>query len=101
MQFFSALPISRKLPILIVLLCLLASLSISFVGYTDFARNIRAETEKNFEIITQSRAEATMVWFDRLGADVAALGRDPTVSAAAVARSALGKARLLASNVAT
>ncbi len=83
MQFLSALPISRKLPAIIVALCIAASLSIAVVGYQDFSRNIRSETEKSFELITQSRAEAISVWFERLGSDVAALGRDPTVVAAA------------------
>ena len=82
MQFLSALPISRKLPAIIVALCIAASFSIAVVGYQDFSRNIRSETEKSFEVITQSRAEAISIWFQRLGTDVAALGRDPTVVAA-------------------
>lgn len=83
MRFLSSLPIARKLPVLIVTLCLTASLSIAVVGYLDFVRNIRQDTQDSFALITESRAVALAEWGARLENDVAALGRDPTVVAAA------------------
>ena len=52
MQFMLAQPIARKLPALIVSLCLAACLSIAVVGYFDFVRIIRQETAKNLAVIT-------------------------------------------------
>lgn len=85
MQFISAMPISRKLPAMIVTLCLTASLSIAVVGYWDFERNIRNETARNFDVVTNSRAQTLSLWVEQLGADVARFGNDPTVVAATTA----------------
>lgn len=82
MAFLSAIPISRKLPAIVALLCICASLSIAVVGYLDFQRNIISEAQRNFRVLTESRGDALETWFDNLGSDVASLGRDPTVSAA-------------------
>ena len=82
MQFLSALPISRKLPTLIVALSLAASLSIAVIGYLDFSGSTRQQTEENFELVTQSRADSLVEWGARIESEVAILGRDPTVVAA-------------------
>lgn len=82
MQFLLAQPISRKLPALIVSLCLTASLSIAVVGYFDFVRNIRQETAKNLEVIIENRAETLSNYFSRLADETGSLGYDPTTVAA-------------------
>jgi len=82
MAFFSAIPISRKLPVIVALLCICASLSIAIMSYLDFQRNIINEAQRNFEILAESRSDALEDWFDNLGGDVASLGQDPTVIAA-------------------
>ena len=82
MAFLSAIPISRKLPAIIVALCLTASLSIAVVSYSDFKRNILHEAQKSFSILTESRTSAVASWLENLEGEVSALGADPTVSAA-------------------
>ena len=82
MAFLSAIPISRKLPAIIVALCLTASLSIAVVSYSDFKRNILYEVQNSFSILTESRTSALVSWFENLEGDVLALGTDPTVIAA-------------------
>jgi len=82
MAVLSAIPISRKLPAIIVALCLTASLSIAVVSYSDFKRNILFEAQKSFSILTESRTSAVVSWFENLESDVLALGSDPTVLAA-------------------
>ena len=82
MTVLSAIPISRKLPAIIVALCLTASLSIAVVSYSDFKRNILFEAQKSFSILTESRTSAVVSWFENLESDVLALGSDPTVLAA-------------------
>ena len=79
---FRALPISRKLPAVIVALCLTASLTIAVLGYRDFQNNMTREARSSFDVLTQSRSEALIAWFDRLQSEVANLGRDPTIVSA-------------------
>jgi methyl-accepting chemotaxis protein len=82
MQFMLAQPIARKLPALIVSLCLAACLSIAVVGYFDFVRIIRQETAKNLEVIIENRAEMLSDYFSRLAEETGSLGSDPTTIAA-------------------
>jgi methyl-accepting chemotaxis protein len=79
MRILTAIPIARKLPAMIVGLCLISSLSIAVVGYRDIQHNIRLAMDRSLALMTQTRAEALALWFDNLGSDVAGLGRDPTV----------------------
>lgn len=82
MSFWTAIPISRKLPAIIAVLCLSASVSVAVVGYFDFKRNIIEQAHENFRILTASRGDALVSWFDNLGNNVGALGTDPSVVAA-------------------
>ncbi len=82
MTFWTAIPISRKLPAIIAALCVSASVSIAVVGYLDFKRNIVEQARENFQLLTQTRGDAMVTWFDNLGSNVRALGVDPTVLAA-------------------
>ena len=82
MALWNALPISRKLPLVIATLCVVASVSVAIVSYLDFRRNIFQQSQESLEVLTESRADALVTWFENLGGDVSALGRDPTVVSA-------------------
>lgn len=82
MAFFNAIPISRKLPAIIVVLCLLASLCIAVVSYVDFKRNILQQAQSNFGQLTESRSNALMTWLEVVESNVISLGTDPTVVSA-------------------
>ncbi len=82
MAFFGAIPISRKLPAVIVILCLAASVSIAVVSYADFKRNILQQAQNSFGVLTESRISALTTWFESLEKSVLSLGADPTVVAA-------------------
>ena len=82
MSFLHAIPISRKLPGMIVALCLFAGLSIAIVGYRDFQRHIVSQVRSNFDVIVENRGSALTALFDQIGSNVQAYGIDPTVVAA-------------------
>lgn len=85
MALLTAVSLSRKLPVIIAALCIAASVSIAVVGYLDFNRNINQEVRENFRILTESRGAALSSWFDHVEKNVASLGSDPTIIAAATA----------------
>jgi hypothetical protein len=66
MAFFGAIPISRKLSAVTVILCRTASLSIALVSYVDFKRNIFLQTQDRFGVLTESRANALIKLLKRL-----------------------------------
>ena len=82
MSFLSAIPISRKLPAIVLALCLSSSLSIALVGYFDFQRNMMNETRKSFGILAEARGDALQSWLSGLEDGVLALGTDPTAVSA-------------------
>jgi methyl-accepting chemotaxis protein len=79
MAVLNRIPFSKKLPTIITTLCLTASLSIAVVGYLDFKRNTVEQARQNFQVLTESRGDALLKWMENIGADVVALGTDPTV----------------------
>ncbi len=78
MRFHALMRLSRKLPAIIAALCVTASVSIAIVGYLDFKANVTQETRRNLEVLTQSRGDALLSWFDGLERDVASFGTDPS-----------------------
>ncbi|MEM8536427.1 MAG: methyl-accepting chemotaxis protein [Pseudomonadota bacterium] len=86
-----SLPLSRKLPATIAALCVAASLAVAFVSYLDFRRNILAQVENAFVVLTESRRDALQTWFETLAADVTGFGTDPSfVSAISAFRNSYG-----------
>ena len=85
MGLFASVALSRKLPAIIAALCVTASVSIAVVGYLDFRTNVTLETRKNFRILTESRGDALLTWFDSIGRDVRSFGTDPSFVSAATA----------------
>ncbi|WP_333712804.1 hypothetical protein [Yoonia sp.] len=63
MRILTAIPIARKLPAMIVGLCLISSLSIAVVGYRDIQHNIRLGMDRSLALMTQTRADALALWF--------------------------------------
>lgn len=82
MSFLTAIPISRKLPAIIAALCVSASVAIAVVGYLDFQRNIIEQARNSYRVLTESRGDALVAWFDNTRRDVIAFGYDPSVIAA-------------------
>jgi len=82
MTFFNAIPISRKLPAIIVVLSLIAGMSVALVSYNDFKRKILADAETDFKVLLESRGDALRTWMEGIETDVRRLGTDPTVVAA-------------------
>ncbi len=82
MGFFTSVALSRKLPAIIAALCVGASASIAVIGYTDFRSSVRAETRQNLQILTESRGDALVTWFENMGQDVRGFGTDPSFLAA-------------------
>ncbi|PJI91760.1 methyl-accepting chemotaxis protein [Yoonia maricola] len=83
MGFFASVALSRKLPVIIAALCVSASVSIATVGYFDFRENVRSETRKGLQILTESRGDALLAWFENMRQGVNSFGTDPTLQAAA------------------
>lgn len=82
MGFSTSIALSRKLPSIIAALCVVASVSIAVVGYLDFRQNVYQDARKNFRILTESRGNSLVTWFENMGRDVASYANDPTVVAA-------------------
>ncbi len=82
MTFLKTIPLSRKLPSVIAALCVAASVSIAVVGYLDFQRNILEQARTSFRVLTESRGDALLAWFENTGSDVRGFGTDPTVVSA-------------------
>jgi methyl-accepting chemotaxis protein len=80
---FSAIPISKKLPLIIVALCLAACTSIAFVSYAEFKRNIIKQKQNSFSILAEARRDELTHWFGDLESAVVALGGNSTVVSAA------------------
>ena len=79
MRFSSSIALSRKLPTIIAALCVTASVSIAVVGFLDLRQNVFQEARKSFRILTESRGDALVTWFDNMGRSVASYANDPTV----------------------
>ncbi|WP_342070925.1 methyl-accepting chemotaxis protein [Yoonia algicola] len=82
MRFSTSIALSRKLPAIISALCVTASVSIAVVGYLDFRQSVFEAARKNFGILTQTRGETTVRWFENLERSVTSYANDPTFIAA-------------------
>ncbi len=82
MGFSTSIALSRKLPSIIAALCVVASVSIAVVGYLDFRQTVFQDARKNFRILTESRGNSMVAWFENMGRNVASYANDPTVVAA-------------------
>lgn len=87
MVYFASMNLSRKLPAIIAALCVTASVSIAIVGYLDFKANATQESGRNLQILSQSRGDALLSWFDTIERNVASFGTDPSFVGAVTALS--------------
>ncbi len=78
----SAIPVSRKLPAVIVGLCLCASFSIAIVSYSDFRANILEEARRDLRLTADNRSAALQTWSETVEDSVRGLAQDPTLTAA-------------------
>ncbi len=78
----TTIALSRKLPMIIAALCVSASVSIAVVGYLDFRSSVTQDARKTFRILTESRGDALLSWFETMERNVGSFGTDPSFVAA-------------------
>ncbi len=76
---FNNISMTKKLPASFVVLTLLVTLCISFMGYRDFKQALNEVSAVKLEILTRERSKAITTWFESIELQVAAAGSDPNI----------------------
>lgn len=70
MRIIRSVPLSRKMPVIIAGISLVASVAVSLLGYFDFRNTMLQEASRNLEVLTEERKAAFEVWFDTVERDI-------------------------------
>jgi methyl-accepting chemotaxis protein len=79
MRNLRSVALSRKLPVIIAGISLLASLTVAVLGYLDFRRSTLHEVKRHFNVLTATRGAELESWFQELEKDMRAYVRMPSV----------------------